>query len=515
MSLSIDQSLKGGGSSETRGGTIRKSRKTKKERIEANKERQKKALSQLIEENKRISLKAKNKRKKKEPIGEFWGDTPVNDQEWPNSKDSKTIRFFGQNTNGISYHNKYLDWGMTLQTLHEYQADIAGLVEVNLDMNNQTVKKTLYDKLNNFDKYAKMAMSYSGQSYSTSPYKPGGTVTLVRGNRSGRIIKKGQDNLGRWSYVTLEEKSDIKIMFLTFYRVCKKGSETGGYTIRTQQERDLYAKRKSHQEPREAILIDLEKEITNKHNEGFNIFVFGDINDEVRSEKRVQDFLQKSKLKNIMTTRFTNQTLPSTYARGPRCLDLMGMSEGLDDSVIIRCGIFPMYHGMPADHRAFYADLDIEKLFKSTHSGLGHRNFKRFNTSQVKKCNNYLYHLESLLEENRIPQKIDTLEKQMLEYLENKVGNLDEMVASCKILFNKTTELMLASDKKSGRAHYVEGKAASPKLAEAAKDVKECRRLVSIEKNKKPKNEELINEYGTLLKTAKNKLKEVQKNAEK
>ena len=91
-------------------------------------------------------------------------------------------------------------------------------------------------------------------------------------------------------------------MFITFYRICKKNTESGGYTIQTQQERDQYNKRKSHQDPREVILRNLEKEITRKHNDGYKIFIFGDINDKVRNTARVNEFLRKSQLKNIMMT---------------------------------------------------------------------------------------------------------------------------------------------------------------------------------------------------------------------
>ena len=103
----------------------------------------------------------------------------------------------------------------------------------------------------------------------------------------------------------------------------------------------------------------------------------------------------------------------------------------------------------------------------------------------------------------------------MRNHLQHKQGNVDEMITQCKTLFNKTTELMLASDKKAGRAHYTQGKAASPKLTEAAKDVIECRRLVSIEKNTDPKNQERISEYEELLDQAKKELKTVQSNADK
>ena len=110
----MEWSLKARRKSETDRGKIRKSRKTKEERASANKEGQDRALLQLIEENERIKRNPRIPRKKKTSIGEFWGDKLAKDKEWPGITDSNTIKFFGQNTNGISYQNKYLDWGITL-----------------------------------------------------------------------------------------------------------------------------------------------------------------------------------------------------------------------------------------------------------------------------------------------------------------------------------------------------------------------------------------------------------------
>lgn len=499
----------------TRGGKKRRSRKEKQKNEEKNKEKYKQAIKQLKDEIEKRMKTAKNLRKKKEPIGTMWGDELQKDDKWPGITKNKTMRIFGQNTNGISYQNGYLEWSMTMKKLDEYQADISCLAEINLDMKNQNVRKIIYDKTKKFDNYAKLAISNSNQSYTSSPYKPGGTITYVRGNWAGRVISQGQDELGRWSYVICEGKKGRKILFLTFYRVCKKTTETGGYTIRTQQERDLYDKRKSHKDPREVVLKDLEAEIQKKHKEGYAIFVFGDINDEVRDSQRVREFLQKTKLKNVMTTRFPQSTLPITYARGKKCLDILAMSEDLDDGIIVKCGILPMYHGMPADHRGFYVDLDVNQLFTNAYTDVGQQNYKRFNTSQVKKCDKYLYHLEAALEEHRIFTKIDSIKEKMENYLEEESGNLSEMIEECKILFNKTTELMIASDKKSGRAHYTQGKAASPKLTEAANDVIECRRLLSIERNKVPKDESMIERCQELVHEAKKELKNVQQNAEK
>ena len=363
-----------------------------------------------------------------------------------------------------------MEWSLMQQQLDEYQVDVAGLVEMNLDFNKPMVRKEIEEKTKSFDKFAKISFSASKESYSATPHKPGGTITLAKGNWVGRVVEKGQDTLGRWTYMSMEGKHSRSIMFINFYRVCKKNAESGGCKIRTQQERDLYKIKKSQKDPREAVLEDLEKEMKKRHGEGYIIILFGDINEEVRNATRVQEFLESTELKNVMQVKHPGVTLPTTYTRGRKCLDLMAVSKALDDKAIDKCGFIPFHHGMPSDHRALYMDLKTEYIFTNTHVEDGAPTFKRFTTNQAKKCDKYLFHLEAYLEETRISRKTSQLEKEMNEYLEFGKGDIQEMIERCKTLFAKTTQLMIASEKKTGRAHYKKGKESSPILAEAARD---------------------------------------------
>ena len=163
----------------------------------------------------------------------------IRDKNWPSLTANKTVRIFGHNTNGISYKHNYLEWMLTLQQIEEYQADIACLVEINLDTNKPCVRRDLREKMKTYDKFAKMSMSSSKESHTDTAYKPGGTTVIARGNWAGRVTDMGQDELGRWSYITMEGRQGRKVTIIAFYRVCKKNSDTGKTTIRTQQERDL------------------------------------------------------------------------------------------------------------------------------------------------------------------------------------------------------------------------------------------------------------------------------------
>ena len=134
----------------------------------------------------------------------------------------------------------------------------------------------------------------------------------------------------------------------------------------------------------------------------------------------MKEFLEKTDLKNIMTVKHTGLHLPSTYTRGPNCLDLMAMSKTISDKAVIACGMLPFYHGMPSDHRALYVDLDIDYLFTNAYVNTGQSAYKRFTTNQTKKCDKYLYLLENYLEENRIITKVKELERKMHKYIDDE-----------------------------------------------------------------------------------------------
>ena len=260
------------------------------------------------------------------------------------------------------------------------------------------------------------------------------------------------------------------------------------------------------------ILQDIEKEIKSKHLEGYEIVLYGDLNEDIEKSDRVEEFLENSGLKKIMTTKHKGEVLPKPYDRGSKCLNIMAISNTIDEKAIVRCDILPFYHGMPSDHCSLYVDLDTEYLFTNTHVDRTNANYKRFTTSQPKKCNKYLHTLERLMEENRIFKKVNKLEQEMKEYLEEKTGDIDNMIKRCKILFQKTSEQMISSNKKAGRAHYRDGKPSSPILAEAAEDVIEIRNELRQESTT-DKDTLRIQELKIFLKEAKREFKKIQQHA--
>ena len=71
--------------------------------------------------------------------------------------------------------------------------------------------------------------------------------------------------------------------------------------------------------------------------------------------------------------------------------------------------------------------------------------YKRFNTSQVMKCERYIRLLEQSCEEAKITEKTDKLKDEMITYIRDGKGNRDDLIDRSKTLFNKTTQLMIAT----------------------------------------------------------------------
>ena len=147
---------------------------------------------------------------------------------------------------------------------------------------------------------------------------------------------------------------------------------------------------------------------------------------------------------------------------------------------IKKSGYLPFYEGVATDHRAVYIDIDAKYLFSNAQPDTNKTIFRRFTSEQPKKADKYLKRLEEELEKARVFQKAKILKREMETFLEEGKGDIEEMKKRCKILAEKTYQLMIHSDKKVGRRHYKHGFPSSPKLKAAAYEVIELKKLIRV-----------------------------------
>ena len=381
---------------------------------------------------------------------EWQGETMNFDQEWPNVDKRKTMRIFHINLNGVTSHNNYLEWEMTMAFLMDMQVDVYGLTEINLDLNNGMIRDTFIQSGKHFDNYMRMATSSSLQKVGNTPFKMGGTVTGTNGCWSGRIISQGSDELGRWSYVKLQTRHGKAVVFITTYLPRKPTKDGGSSTIFRQMEADLFKKNGKIIDPRKALLEDLHKYIELEHSQGNNVFLMGDMNDNLGlNEGQINVFLHSLRMSITYHKRHgENSQLPPTHDRGKTCLDMIACSDHLTDSAIVRAGYAPFYFNFFTDHRGVYVDLDIESVFHSPRPDTTRAIYKRFTTIHVPRCSKYLRKLEELLDLSKIGKQIDELEIKYKEHDKNECAERKkEIITTTKVFFKKVTEFMICAEK--------------------------------------------------------------------
>ena len=446
----------------------KRNRVTKEEKKNSQMKKREKTKLQL----EAIKMRAKKYPKKaKEPRCdedlEYWGDKLSTEREWPLENKNKKFRVIGQNVNGLSYYNEYIDWEMTLNYMDEFQADVVCLGEPNLDLNKPKVNEEIRKRLQKVDLNGKLAKSSSPTIYNDSEFKMGGTLTYTRGNWSGHVTKQGSERLGRWSYQEFEGKKGKTITVINMYRVGKGKNDSGSCTIRCQQQKDLLVDTEQHVDPREQILIDLQKKIKELHEKGHLVVLFGDFNEDVQHSNRILRFLMESNLKNAVTAKHDGK-LPRTHDRGRHCIDMIAVSEALDTNAILASGYMPFYEGVATDHRAVFIDLDVDYLFANSTPDTNKQIYRRFMTDQTRKTDKYLQKLEEELEKARIFRKVEQLEKDIERFLQEGKGIKEDIIKRCINASEKTAQLMKYSERSVGKRHYNSGFPASPKLKEAA-----------------------------------------------
>ena len=177
---------------------------------------------------------------------QWYGDPITFTEEWPSTESRDTFRVFHINHNGITYHNDYLEWEMSIAYLMDMQVDVFGITEPNLDFNNKIVKDDFIQRGRFFDSYMHMAVSSSLRTVGKTPFKMGGTVTGVNGCWSGRVQRSGSEKLGRWSYTSMRTKKGKLINVITCYVPRKPSTEKGQSTIYSQMELDILQTKKSY-----------------------------------------------------------------------------------------------------------------------------------------------------------------------------------------------------------------------------------------------------------------------------
>lgn len=256
------------------------------------------------------------------------------------------------------------------------------------------------------------------ESNNRSTFEPGGTMIITNEQATAHTCKSGEDKqmLGRWNYITIRGKHEHYTTIISVYRPATT-QET--YMRQTA----LSAKRRSNLPsyitPDELWYSDLQDLIIEKKNDGHEIIVAGDFNDDLNKDTGATvTFMRNLGLKEIMLDALQGPG-PPTYARGTTTIDGIFASDG----IIMAQGKYTSFHQSPSDHR--WITIDI-----SERSILGIQRYDRCTAISRKVTakmpsvkENYQRLLEQQVTKHNLGQKMEYLYQQAIS---NRRLNEDE-----------------------------------------------------------------------------------------
>ena len=250
----------------------------------------------------------------------------------------------------------------------------------------------------------------------------------------------------------LRGKGNSVVTIISIYRVCKQSS-TGKNTITIQQQRDIQKETGDLVNARNKYTEDMAKIIHYLQSMSHHIIICGDANEDMndRSQNNTwRNMLNNCNMRLASDIKFPGESLPITYERGKKCLDMIALSASLPISIIQGMGYLPYSDPIPSDHRAVYIDLDSKVLFGTQIPDITKSTFRHFNTRNMRQTNKYLDELRRHLRNYNMAQKVEDLRNDIST---NKYPK-DTLISKCKILEKKMNELMTAAEKSLYKGKY-------------------------------------------------------------
>ena len=279
---------------------------------------------------------------------EYFGDTF-------RDKSTKTIRIGFININRLSKRKGTAKYDSLRSSLLASEVDILGIAETNRCWHKMQPEDTWRELSKEWWRDSKSVVGYNLDDLEPRIYQPGGVITLAVEATCHRIVDLGIDTmkLGRWTWLTLRGRNDIKTTIITLYRCCK--SLSGDNTTYSQQIRH-FNKHNRLVCPRQQTLADAETFIKSKQAEGHQIILLADMNEKV-TQQSIKQWANNVDLEEIITSAHGDDT--ATYHRGSKPIDSIFVSSSIRQ--VVGCGYLPFGYFM-SDHRLLWADFPEEVL---------------------------------------------------------------------------------------------------------------------------------------------------------
>jgi exonuclease III len=320
-----------------------------------------------------------------------WGD-PLSE------KMENVTRVYSLNVNGLALDRRGGQFETLCSIAKELQVDILCGQEHNVDASQAEVRNILYQTARQHWPRSRLVTGSTSTVF-TNWYKPGGTLQLSVGHITGRITSTYQDPLGRWVSQTFRGREGFQMTVISAYQVVDCGSQPGKITAAAQQASYLTQLDAQDCNPRKAFKQDLRTYLSECKSKGDEILLLGDFNESIDGNfNGISRIIADFHLVDLMRCR-SNQQPPATYSRGRLRLDY-GLATRKIADALVGAGYEAFNARFPTDHRAYYFDLDTEKLFGSRTQSLAPPSLRMMHSTNGKQVTQYIREKYKQLEQS-------------------------------------------------------------------------------------------------------------------
>ena len=362
-----------------------------------------KIFSQTIDDtgsqrvNREIQISVENQRS-----NQTWGDELL-------PKGQGMFRVYASNVNGFTLDRRGGQLAQYCTVLQEVQADVACGQEHNLDSIQSPVRSILFETVRQYWQRSRISFSNTPTAF-RNLYKPGGTFMISAGNATGRVRTTHHDKWGRWTSQTFQGREGITVTIISAYQVVTDTPGKGLTTAASQQQSFLIQAQDTITSPRVAFRRDIRAYIQQCRREGQEILLMGDFNEHIGiNPDGMQKLVDELGLINIMTA-YHRTCLPTTYARGHRCLDYAYATPHVVNSVE-RAGYESFNCRYPTDHRSYFVDFSTEQLFGVQLHPLAKYEPRMLKSNNIYQVTEYIKTKYKYLEAHNVFRRIQELDQ--------------------------------------------------------------------------------------------------------
>lgn len=376
------------------------------------------------------------------------GDEIVN--RMPNDN---IFRVASNNIAGSKLGKYGLKVALDIKVTYDFGIDVMALQETKRPWNSPNRQAYEVQAKSMWPMGATSVFSSAPWRYDEEDYQAGGTLLMTHSNTIGRIVERGSDQWGRFSWMTLRGGRDEGILVVSAYRTPhRKNDKPGPFTAFTTQYESLRKLGVKDPDPRQRILDDLTRLIEEKRSTGFRPIIAMDANEDwvmnshSNDREKLKKFIERNQLSDPYFEKF--KEVPRTYTRGPWRLDYIFIDNALRGA-IKRVGYLGSHDGNFSDHTLAYIDFHSNTLFRGLVNRPVEIHSREFMIEQTDKMLAFTCILRRLQNEHKIKERVFDLARCFVEH-----GPIQCNIRKYQKIDTEHRELILCAAAQAGHKKY-------------------------------------------------------------